>query len=58
MSIIFVSHDLAVVRSICSRVMVMKDGNVVEEGRSDQIIGAPRQEYTKKLISSVLEVSR
>ena len=56
MSVLFVSHDLAVVRSICSRVMVMKSGQVAEEGRAAEIIEAPREEYTKKLISSVLEI--
>ena len=56
MSVLFVSHDLAVVRSICSRVMVMKSGQVVEEGRAAEIIEAPREEYTKELISSVLEI--
>ena len=56
MSVIFVSHDLAVVRSICTRVMVMKGGRLVEEGSAAQIIEAPREEYTKQLISSVLEI--
>ena len=56
MSVLFVSHDLAVVRSICSRVMVMKSGQVAEEGRAAEIIEAPREEYTKELISSVLEI--
>ena len=56
MSVIFVSHDVAVVRSICDRVMVMHRGRVVEEGTAEAVIGSPREEYTKKLISSVLEV--
>ncbi len=56
MSVIFVSHDLAVVRSICDRVMVMQNGKLVEEGTAEQIIHAPREEYTKLLISSILEV--
>ena len=56
MSVIFVSHDLAVVRSLCDRVMVMRDGKVVEEGPAEQIIHAPREDYTKQLIASVLEV--
>ena len=56
MSVIFVSHDVAVVRSICDRVMVMYRGRVVEEGTAEAVIGSPREEYTKKLISSVLEV--
>ena len=56
MSMIFVSHDLAVVRSICDRVMVMYQGKLVEEGPVADIIHDPREDYTKKLISSVLEV--
>ena len=56
MSVIFVSHDLAVVRSICHRVIVMRGGRVVEEGPTAQIIHDPREEYTKQLIASVLEV--
>ncbi len=56
MSVIVVSHDVAVVRSICDRVMVMYRGRVVEEGAAEAVIGSPREEYTKKLISSVLEV--
>ena len=56
MSMIFVSHDLAVVRSICDRVMVMYHGKLVEEGPVADVIHDPREDYTKKLISSVLEV--
>ena len=56
MSVIFVSHDVAVVRSICDRVIVMYQGRVVEEGAAEAVIGRPREEYTKKVISSVLEV--
>ena len=56
MSMIFVSHDLAVVRSICDRVMVMYRGKVVEEGDVRAVIHSPREDYSKKLISSILEV--
>ena len=56
MSVLFVSHDVAVVRSICDRVMVMYHGKLVEEGESAQVILNPREDYTKKLIGSVLEV--
>ena len=56
MSVIFVSHDLAVVRALCDRVMVMYGGRLVEEGDVAEVIRAPREDYTKKLISSVLEV--
>ena len=56
MSAIFVSHDLAVVSCICDRVMVMYHGRVVEEGDVRRVIDTPEDEYSKKLISSVLEV--
>ena len=55
-SAIFVSHNLAVVSSLCDRIMVMKDGVVVEEGDATQIIRQPKEEYTKRLIESVLEI--
>ena len=56
MSVVFVSHDLAVVRSICDRVMVLRGGRLVEEGAAAELIRAPREDYTRQLISSVLEV--
>ncbi|MBO5986595.1 MAG: ATP-binding cassette domain-containing protein, partial [Lachnospiraceae bacterium] len=55
-SAIFVSHDLAVVSCLCDRILVMKDGAVVEEGDAKQIIENPKEEYTKKLIESVMEI--
>ncbi len=56
MSAIFVSHDLAVESCICDRVMVMYRGRVVEEGDVRSVIDRPQEDYSKKLISSVLEV--
>ena len=53
-SAVFVSHDLAVIRCLCDRVMVMKDGAVVEEGDVAQVIRAPREAYTRKLVDSVM----
>lgn len=55
-SAIFVSHDLAVVSSLCDRIMVMKDGSVVEAGDVRQIIEKPKEEYTRRLIESVMEI--
>jgi ABC-type glutathione transport system ATPase component len=51
-SIILVSHDLGVIAEMCDRVVVMKDGSVVETGLVDEILRAPRDDYTKKLIAS------
>ncbi len=47
---VFVSHDMAVVRKICDRVMVMKDGTVVECGETEQMFASPKEAYTKKLL--------
>jgi len=52
LSIILVSHDLGVVAEICDRVVVMKDGCVVEEGTTRDILINPQAPYTQKLISS------
>lgn len=56
MATVFVSHDIAVVSELCDRVIVMRDGGIVEEGNTWQVISGPREEYTKKLIDSVMEV--
>jgi len=47
---VFVSHDMAVVRKICDRVLVMKDGKVVECGATEDLFLRPQEEYTKKLL--------
>ena len=56
MAAIFVSHDLAVVSCICRRIMVLREGALVEEGTVRQVIDTPREAYTRQLIASVLEV--
>lgn len=53
MSILFISHNLRVVGTLCSRVLVMKDGEVVEEGSTEEIFSASRHEYTKALIAAI-----
>ncbi len=50
---IFISHDLAVVRFMADEVLVMKDGEVVEQASVAQILDAPQQEYTRKLLSAI-----
>ncbi len=49
---IFISHDLRVVRALSHRVMVMKEGDVIEEGTRDQIFDAPRTDYTRRLLEA------
>jgi len=53
LSYIFISHDLAVVKYISDRVMVMNEGVIVEMADSDEIYRSPREEYTRKLLSSI-----
>ncbi|RUU91972.1 ABC transporter ATP-binding protein [Mesorhizobium sp. M7A.F.Ca.MR.176.00.0.0] len=52
LSVILVSHDLGVIAEMCDRVVVMKDGAVLEIGSVDQILRDPAHEYTKRLIAS------
>jgi putative phosphonate transport system ATP-binding protein len=56
LSVIIVTHDLAVVRLLAHRLMVMKDGRVVESGLTDQVLDDPQHAYTQLLVSSVLQV--
>ena len=53
LSYIFISHDLAVVKYISDQVMVMNQGEIVEIANSDEIYLDPKQEYTRKLLSSI-----
>ena len=56
LSAVIVTHDLAVVRLLADRLMVMKDGRVVETGLTDQVLDDPQHAYTQLLVSSVLQV--
>ncbi len=56
LSAIVVTHDLAVVRLLADRLMVMKSGRVVEAGLTDQVLDDPQHAYTQLLVSSVLQV--
>ncbi|WBU61641.1 phosphonate C-P lyase system protein PhnK [Paracoccus albus] len=56
LSAVLVTHDLAVVRLLADRLMVMKDGRVVESGLTDQVLDDPQHSYTQLLVSSVLQV--
>jgi ABC-type glutathione transport system ATPase component len=53
LALAFISHDLSVVRSICQRVVVMRDGRVVEEGQCDRVFAAPSADYTRMLIDAI-----
>ena len=53
LSYVFISHDLAVVRFISDEVLVMKDGEVVEQASAAEILAAPKQEYTQRLLAAI-----
>ncbi len=55
LSAVIVTHDLAVVRLLADRLMVMKGGRVVETGLTDQVLDDPQHAYTQLLVSSVLQ---
>ncbi len=51
----FITHDLALVRALCHRVVIMKDGRIVEQGETGVIFDRPGQEYTRALLAAALE---
>ena len=53
LTMVFIAHDLAVVKKICDRVIVMKKGKVVESGDTKDVFYSPKEAYTKKLLDSV-----
>ena len=52
LSILFISHNLALVQSFCDRVLVMHEGKMVEEGTPDQVIRSPQSDYTKRMVEA------
>ena len=53
LTMIFIAHDLAVVKKICDRVIVMQKGKIVESGKTEDVFYSPKKPYTKRLLESV-----
>lgn len=51
-AILFISHDLGVIRKLCQRVLVMKQGKVVETGKIEQVFYHPQDPYTQQLLAA------
>ncbi len=56
LSYVLITHDVAVIRAMAHEVLVMKDGEVVESGDVMQVLDAPRQPYTQRLMAASLEL--
>lgn len=57
LTMLFISHDLAVVRYLCDRVMVMHKGQIVESGETESLFAQPQQEYTRRLLGSIPKIA-
>lgn len=58
MGIIFISHDLSLVRRLCQEVIVMQGGYIVEAGETEELFHNPKEEYTRKLIAAIPKIVR
>ncbi len=52
-AILFISHDLSLIETLCDKIIVMKDGEIVESGRCEDIFKNPKMQYTKELLAAV-----
>lgn len=57
LTLIFIAHDLAIVRSLCERVVVMYRGEIVEQGRSESVFAHPQHAYTAALIGAIPDIN-
>ena len=53
---LFISHDLNVVRAMSHRILVMKSGDIVEEGEAETLFSAPRTEYARTLLAAAMDL--
>jgi len=56
LTMLFISHDLSVVRYMCDRIMVMNKGQIIESGPAEQVYNRPKNEYTKQLIEAIPKI--
>ncbi len=56
LTLMFIAHDLAIVRNLCERVVVMYRGEIVEEGRSEEVFARPKHPYTAALIAAIPDI--
>ncbi|PDT28653.1 ABC transporter ATP-binding protein [Rhizobium sp. L9] len=56
LTLIFIAHDLAIVRNLCERVVVMYRGEIVEEGRTEEVFARPKHAYTAALIAAIPDI--
>ena len=57
-SILFISHDLSLVKKLCDRIVVMHNGNIVETGSTKEVFYQPEYEYTKQLIQAIPKLEK
>ncbi len=53
LTMVFISHDLSVIRHMCDRIAVMRDGRIVELAGNEALYSAPREPYTRELLAAV-----
>jgi peptide/nickel transport system ATP-binding protein len=53
LTMLFISHDLSVVRYMCDRIMVMNKGKIIESGIAEDVYNNPKEEYTRKLLKAI-----
>jgi peptide/nickel transport system ATP-binding protein len=57
LTLLFISHDLSVVRYMSDRIMVMHRGRIIESGESEQVYNQPQSKYTQKLLAAIPKVA-
>lgn len=58
MAVLFISHDLSLVKRLCGRIIVMHDGDVVEQGATQEIFDNPKERYTRELIDAIPKLEK